>query len=180
MFLYRGQAPTYNSTLRGRVILDLFSEPDIFSIKWDALNNYNGILYPALPDLYGPTMNVRSCACPLPFTTLPAFYAAHEAACMCTCVSNVLKDDVIRACTWNHHDCEILRLPICLSLSQDCAAVPMPCAATVSLRCRGQGQGLWPGQCAYPLCYSQPLAFLTRISLRGLGSRSPRLHSRDQ
>lgn len=41
------------------MLLDLFSEPDIFGIKWDALTQYNGALYPALPDLYGPTMNVR-------------------------------------------------------------------------------------------------------------------------
>lgn len=53
------QTPTFNSTLKGRVLLDLFTEPDIFGIKWDALNLYNGVLYPALPDLYGPTMNVR-------------------------------------------------------------------------------------------------------------------------
>lgn len=42
------------------MLLDLFSEPDIFGIKWDALNQYNNILYPALPDLYGPTMNVST------------------------------------------------------------------------------------------------------------------------
>lgn len=54
------QSPTWNSTLAGRVLLDLFSEPDIFGIKWDALTQYNGALYPALPDLYGPTMNVRA------------------------------------------------------------------------------------------------------------------------
>lgn len=52
------QTPTFNSTLRGRILLDLFTEPDIFGIKWDALNQYNGIVYSALPDLYGPTMNV--------------------------------------------------------------------------------------------------------------------------
>ena len=54
------QVPTFDTTLRGRVLLDLFSEPDIFNIKWDALTQYNGIIYPALPDLYGPTMNVSS------------------------------------------------------------------------------------------------------------------------
>lgn len=42
------------------MLLDLFTEPDIFNIKWDALTQYNGIIYPALPDLYGPTMNVSS------------------------------------------------------------------------------------------------------------------------
>ena len=42
------------------MVLDLFSEPDIFGIKWDALTQYNGAIYPALPDLYGPTMNVRA------------------------------------------------------------------------------------------------------------------------
>ena len=52
------QVPTFNTTLKGRVLLDLFSEPDIFNIKWDQLQAYNGIIYPALPDLYGPTMNV--------------------------------------------------------------------------------------------------------------------------
>lgn len=57
--LFCAQTPTFNSTLKGRVLLDLFTEPDIFGIKWDALNQYNGVLYPALPDLYGPTMNVR-------------------------------------------------------------------------------------------------------------------------
>ena len=59
------QVPTYNSTLAGRVLLDLFSEPDIFGIKWDALTQYNGAIYPALPDLYGPTMNVRAPRVPL-------------------------------------------------------------------------------------------------------------------
>lgn len=54
------QVPTFNTTLRGRVLLDLFSEPDIFNIKWDQLQAYNGIVYPALPDLYGPTMNVSA------------------------------------------------------------------------------------------------------------------------
>ena len=43
--------------MRGRVLLDLWTEPDIFGIKWDALTQYNGAVYPALPDLYGPTMN---------------------------------------------------------------------------------------------------------------------------
>ncbi len=60
VFCLAAQTPTFNSTLRGRVLLDLFSEPDIFGIKWDALNAYNNILYPALPDLYGPTMNVSA------------------------------------------------------------------------------------------------------------------------
>ena len=41
------QVPTFDTTLRGRVLLDLFSEPDIFNIKWDALTQYNGIIYPA-------------------------------------------------------------------------------------------------------------------------------------
>ena len=67
--------PTFNTTLKGRVLLDLFSEPDIFNIKWDQLQPYNGIIYPALPDLYGPTMNV-SChpllVCPAP-PRLPQF-----------------------------------------------------------------------------------------------------------
>ena len=31
------QVPTFNTTLKGRVLLDLFSEPDIFNIKWDQL-----------------------------------------------------------------------------------------------------------------------------------------------
>lgn len=39
-------------------MLDLFSQPDIFGILWDADSNYNGITYPPLPDLYAPTMNV--------------------------------------------------------------------------------------------------------------------------
>ena len=46
------------------MLLDLFTEPDIFNIKWDALTQYNGIIYPALPDLYGPTMNVSSPSLP--------------------------------------------------------------------------------------------------------------------
>ena len=62
------QVPTFNTTLRGRVLLDLFSEPDIFNIKWDQLQAYNGIIYPALPDLYGPTMNV---SCPSLSPALP-------------------------------------------------------------------------------------------------------------
>ena len=49
--------------MKGRVLLDLWTEPDIFGIKWDALTQYNGAVYPALPDLYGPTMNV---SCPSP------------------------------------------------------------------------------------------------------------------
>ena len=64
------QVPTFNTTLKGRVLLDLFSEPDIFNIKWDQLQPYNGIIYPALPDLYGPTMNV-SCLLPLTCPALP-------------------------------------------------------------------------------------------------------------
>ena len=51
------QTPTFNSTMKGRILLDLWTEPDIFGIKWDALTQYNGAVYPALPDLYGPTMN---------------------------------------------------------------------------------------------------------------------------
>ncbi len=51
------QTPTFNSTLKSRILLDLWTEPDIFGIKWDALTQYNGAVYPALPDLYGPTMN---------------------------------------------------------------------------------------------------------------------------
>ena len=43
--------------MKGRILLDLWTEPDIFGIKWDALTQYNGAVYPALPDLYGPTMN---------------------------------------------------------------------------------------------------------------------------
>ena len=64
------QVPTFNTTLKGRVLLDLFSEPDIFNIKWDQLQPYNGIIYPALPDLYGPTMNV-GCHLPLTCPALP-------------------------------------------------------------------------------------------------------------
>lgn len=66
------QVPTFNTTLRGRVLLDLFSEPDIFNIKWDALTQYNGIIYPALPDLYGPTMNVG-----IPVLSAGAVQASH-------------------------------------------------------------------------------------------------------
>lgn len=53
------QAPlTCRSSLRNRVLLELFSEPDIFGFQWASTNVYNGVTYPALPDLYGPTMNV--------------------------------------------------------------------------------------------------------------------------
>ena len=41
------------------MLLELFSEPDIFGFQWASTNVYNGVIYPALPDLYGPTMNVR-------------------------------------------------------------------------------------------------------------------------
>ena len=44
------QVPTFTTTLKGRVLLDLFSEPDIFNIKWDQLQPYNAIIYPPLPD----------------------------------------------------------------------------------------------------------------------------------
>ena len=44
--------------LKGRVLLDLFSEPDIFGILWEATSHFRGINYPPLPDLYAPTMNV--------------------------------------------------------------------------------------------------------------------------
>ena len=47
------------SSLDNRVLLELFSEPDIFGFQWASTNVYNGVIYPALPDLYGPTMNVR-------------------------------------------------------------------------------------------------------------------------
>ena len=41
------------------MLLELFSEPDVFGFQWASTNVYNGVIYPALPDLYGPTMNVR-------------------------------------------------------------------------------------------------------------------------
>ena len=46
--------------LKGRLLLDLFSEPDIFGMLWEANSQYRGTVYPPLPDLYGPTMNVSS------------------------------------------------------------------------------------------------------------------------
>ncbi len=44
-------------------MLDLFSEPDIFGILWDAESRHNGMTYPPLPDIYAPAMNV-SPLCP--------------------------------------------------------------------------------------------------------------------
>ena len=48
------------SSLQNRILLELFSEPDIFGFQWASTNLYNGVIYPSLPDLYGPTMNVRA------------------------------------------------------------------------------------------------------------------------
>lgn len=77
------QTPTFNSTLAGRVLLDLFSEPDIFGIKWDALTQYNGAIYPALPDLYGPTMNVRRALPPLPMLLgVPSIWMLPPVPCV--------------------------------------------------------------------------------------------------
>ena len=56
--------PHRRSSLDNRILLELFSEPDIFGFQWASTNVYNGVTYPALPDLYGPTMNVRSSSPP--------------------------------------------------------------------------------------------------------------------
>ncbi|KAK9918033.1 hypothetical protein WJX75_000696 [Coccomyxa subellipsoidea] len=50
------ELPVYNITLQGRIMLDLISEPDIFGLQWTAVANRNGFQYPAIQDLYGPTM----------------------------------------------------------------------------------------------------------------------------
>ena len=80
------------------MLLDLFSEPDIFGIKWDALTQYNGALYPALPDLYGPTMNVRA----LSYQPQCQSFACHgscglvlwrldgPSSCSCLCPCNIM------------------------------------------------------------------------------------------
>jgi hypothetical protein len=44
--------------MQGRIMLDLISEPDIFGLQWTAVANRNGFQYPAIQDLYGPTMQV--------------------------------------------------------------------------------------------------------------------------
>ena len=51
--------------LKGRIILDFISDPDIFDLQWEASVLRKGIQYQPLPDLYGPTMNVRL----LPYTS---------------------------------------------------------------------------------------------------------------
>ena len=48
--------------LQGRIMLDLISEPDIFGIQWEAKSRRYGFLYPAYPDLLGPTAQVILCA----------------------------------------------------------------------------------------------------------------------
>ncbi|KAK9846255.1 hypothetical protein WJX81_000135 [Elliptochloris bilobata] len=50
------EVPTFNSTLRGRVMLDLFNEPDMFALRWERRASYQGILFPSLPDLLLPAM----------------------------------------------------------------------------------------------------------------------------
>ncbi|CAK0782947.1 hypothetical protein CVIRNUC_006142 [Coccomyxa viridis] len=47
--------PGFNTTLKGRIMLDLISEPDIFGLQWEANVRRYGFLYPAYPDLLGPT-----------------------------------------------------------------------------------------------------------------------------
>ena len=42
-------------------MLDLISEPDIFGIQWEAKFRRYGFLYPAYPDLLGPTAQVILC-----------------------------------------------------------------------------------------------------------------------
>ena len=42
-------------------MLDLISEPDIFGIQWEAKSRRYGFLYPAYPDLLGPTAQVILC-----------------------------------------------------------------------------------------------------------------------
>ena len=43
----------------GRVMLDMFNEPDIFALQWERRIIYQGILYPSLPELLLPAMQVR-------------------------------------------------------------------------------------------------------------------------
>ena len=42
-------------------MLDLISEPAIFGIQWEAKSRRYGFLYPAYPDLLGPTAQVILC-----------------------------------------------------------------------------------------------------------------------
>ena len=66
------------SSLDNRILLELFSEPDIFGFQWASTSVYNGVTYPALPDLYGPTMNV--CCQPSSFSHQPATVAPSKRA----------------------------------------------------------------------------------------------------
>lgn len=43
----------------GRVMLDMFNEPDIFALQWERRIIYQGILYPSLPELLLPAMRAR-------------------------------------------------------------------------------------------------------------------------
>ncbi|CAL8466352.1 g5888 [Coccomyxa elongata] len=52
------ELPLFNTTLQGRVLLDLISEPDIFGLEWASTTSRREFEYPPLPDLYGPTMQV--------------------------------------------------------------------------------------------------------------------------
>ena len=44
----------------GRVMLDMFNEPDIFALQWERRIIYQGILYPSLPELLLPAMRARA------------------------------------------------------------------------------------------------------------------------
>lgn len=44
----------------GRVMLDLFNEPDMFALRWERRASYQGMLFPSLPDLLLPAMQARA------------------------------------------------------------------------------------------------------------------------
>ena len=57
--------PSYNSTLRARVLLDLLNEPDQFGLHWESPSERKGFRYPSLLELYGNTMNASALLCSL-------------------------------------------------------------------------------------------------------------------
>lgn len=52
--------PVYSTSLKGRILLDLLSEPDQFGFRWESSALRKGFQYPDLTSLYGNTMNVRA------------------------------------------------------------------------------------------------------------------------
>ena len=52
--------PSYQSALKGRVLLDLLSEPDQFKIRWESGALRKGFQYARLLELYINAMNVST------------------------------------------------------------------------------------------------------------------------